>query len=170
MSGIIGCLIGFSLSAKNKAFFWKEVKNIKLSYSSRNQQQQHIDGLTSETDISNTFRSKLSEVFNCCDTSARDKLSNDLNASLFANDLSCLSITQAMVEDCLMKSGRDISDGSLLSSNHLILAAPINSSFLSSIFSVILRHGHMPKAVRDCMLNPSLSDSYRPIALAHNLS
>ena len=50
--------------------------------------------------------------------------------------------------------------------------------FLSHLFTLILRHSYMPKALCDCLLipipkpnkDPSLSDSYRPIALAPNLS
>ena len=46
------------------------------------------------------------------------------------------------------------------------------------IFSISLRHGYMPKLLRDCIVvpvpkphkDPSLSDNYRPIALAPNLS
>ena len=49
--------------------------------------------------------------------------------------------------------------------------------FLSHLFTLILRHSYMPKALRDCLLipipkpskDPSLSDSYRPIALLHQI-
>ena len=65
-----------------------------------------------------------------------------------------------------------------MSSNHLILASPVLISFLSDFFSVILRHVYMPKLLRDCTIvpvpkpqkDPSISDHYRPIALAPNLS
>ena len=87
-------------------------------------------------------------------------------------------ITEEVIEESLLKLGRDKSDGTSLSSNHLILASPVIASFLSHLFTLILRHGYMPKALRDCLLipipkpnkDPSLSDSYRPIALAPNLS
>ena len=47
------------------------------------------------------------------------------------------------------------------------------ASFLSHLFTLILRHGYMPKALRDCLLipipkpnkDPSLSDNYRSIGL-----
>ena len=50
--------------------------------------------------------------------------------------------------------------------------------FLSIFFTVIIRHGYMPKLLRNCTLipvpkpgkDPSRSDNYRPIALAPNLS
>ena len=55
---------------------------------------------------------------------------------------------------------------------------PVIASYLSYLFTLILHHGYMPKALHDCLLilipkpnkDPSLSDSYRPIALAPNLS
>lgn len=51
-------------------------------------------------------------------------------------------------------------------------------SFYRNFFTVIIRHGYMPKLLRNCTLipvpkpgkDPSQSDNYRPIALAPNLS
>ena len=70
------------------------------------------------------------------------------------------------------------SDGTPVSSNHILYAAPALTNFLSSFFTAILRHGCMPKALADCILVPSLKsnkdptslDNYWPIALAPNLS
>ena len=89
-----------------------------------------------------------------------------------------MGISTAVVEDCLKKLGKDKSDGLCLLSNHLLLASPVLTSFLSDFFSVILHHGYMPKLLRDCVVvpipkphkDPSLSDNYRPITLAPNLS
>ena len=80
--------------------------------------------------------------------------------------------------ECLSKLGNDKSDSSILSSNHLILASPVLSSYLATFFTIVLRHGYMPAALCDCTLvpipkprkDPTLSDNYRPIALAPNLS
>ena len=52
------------------------------------------------------------------------------------------------------------------------------SECLASFFTAILRHGYMPKCLRDSVLvpilksgkNESLSDSYRPISLASTFS
>ena len=82
------------------------------------------------------------------------------------------------VSDCFASLGRDRADGSHLSSNHLILTAPVLCEFLSSYFTCIITHGYMPKSLKDCILvpipkflkDPSLSDNYRPIALAPSLS
>ena len=70
------------------------------------------------------------------------------------------------------------SDGTPVSSNHILYAAPALTNFLSSFFTAILRHGYMPKSLADCIFVPSLksnkdptsSDNYQPIALAPNLS
>ena len=51
-------------------------------------------------------------------------------------------------------------------------------TFLSQLFTIILRHGYMPAYIRDCTivpipksyLDPTSSSNYRPIALASNLS
>ena len=69
-------------------------------------------------------------------------------------------------------------DSSGLDSSHLILALPVIAEFLSSFFTLILRHGHLPPPLRDCTLVPvpkagkdiTLVESYRPIALASTLS
>ena len=70
------------------------------------------------------------------------------------------------------------SDNSPLSSNHLIAASPILPTFLTQLFTIILRHGYMRASIRDCTvvpipkshLDPTSSSNYRPIALASNLS
>ena len=70
------------------------------------------------------------------------------------------------------------SDGSGLSSDHLVNAAPVISSTLADLCTAIIRHGHMPEALSNCNLvlipkgqkDPTKSDNYRPIALAPTLS
>ena len=82
------------------------------------------------------------------------------------------------MSEALDKLRTNKQDGSQLSSNHLLLAARVLDEFLSKFFTVIIRHGYMPKLLRNCTLipipnpgkDPSLSDNYRPIALAPNLS
>ena len=75
-----------------------------------------------------------------------------------------------------MKRGK--SDGSSLSSNHFISAAPVLNVLNSRLFTVILRHGYIPSNIRDCILqlipkpgkDPFCSDNYRPIVLVPTLS
>ena len=99
----------------------------------------------------------------------------------FLQDTNCtanISIGPETVSEALDKLRTNKQDGSQLSSNHLLLAAPVLDEFLSKFFTVIIRHGYMPKLLRNCTLipipkpgkDPSLSDNYRPIALAPNLS
>ena len=140
-----------------------------------------MDGLSADSDVSENFRSKLADLLNNSeDANACQDLLDDfrVNLSLSHHVITDVFITEEVVEESLLKLGRDKSDGTSLSSNHLILASPVIASFLSHLFTLILRHGYMPKALRDCLLipipkpnkDPSLSDSYRPIALAPNLS
>ena len=66
----------------------------------------------------------------------------------------------------------------LCHADHLIHALPAICSSLASLFTAILRHGYMPKPIRDCTIvpiprsnkDPSSSDDYHPIALASTLS
>ena len=71
-------------------------------------------------------------------------------------------------------------DGSDLDSTHFIQALPVIDVFLSSLFTIFLRHGHLPACLKesDCILvpvpkpgkDPTTGDNYRPIALASTLS
>ena len=71
-----------------------------------------------------------------------------------------------------------LSDGTGLSSNHFFVAASVLAAPFTDFFTVVLRRGYMPFALRNCVLvpipkpykDPSVSDSYRSIALAPNLS
>ena len=45
-------------------------------------------------------------------------------------------------------------DSSGLDSSHLLLALPVIAEFLSSFFTLVLRHGHLPPPLRDCTLVP----------------
>ena len=170
-----------ALSRKNKTLFWREVKKVKCSSSIRNTQSPLVDGLSADSDVSENLRSKLADLLNNSeDANACQDLLDDfrVNLSLSHHVITDVFITEEVVEESLLKLGRDKSDGTSLSSNYLILASPVIASFLSHLFTLILRHGYMPKALRDCLLipipkpnkDPSLSDSYRPIALAPNLS
>ena len=171
--------IGASLSTNNSGDFWyqiKRLKHTKLGQSHSNSTV--IDGFTSDSDISNCFASKLGSVLNSCAAEDRDSILVDIKSSLTSQDLADIEITPSMVADAMSCLKRFKSDGTPVSSNHLLYAAPALTNFLWSFFTAILRHGYMPKALADCILVPSLksnkdptsSDNYRPIALAPNLS
>ena len=65
-----------------------------------------------------------------------------------------------------------------VTSEHLKVASPVIPDSLASLFTAILCHGYMPKCLRDNVIIPipkgqkdaSLTDNYRPIALASSLS
>ena len=75
----------------------------------------------------------------------------------------------------LLKHGKG--DGSNLSSDHFLLCSDVIMPSLSQLFTCMIKHGYVPSAIRNCILQPLLkpgkdpckSDSYRPIALAPTL-
>jgi len=75
-----------------------------------------------------------------------------------------------------LKKGK--SDGSSLLCDVFIYAKDILINPLSQLFTAVVRHGYVPKLLRDCILqlipkpgkDPTCSDNYRPIALAPTLS
>ena len=171
--------ISLALASKNNCLFWKEIKKVKNSGNCNRRSSPIVDGYSNESDIGSNFRDiKLSAILNSSSTATGNSFLDELNSSITSTELSEVSITPATVLDCLKGLGRDKSDGSCLSSNHLLLAAPVLVYFLSDLFTVVLRHGYMPRLLRDYIVvpvpkpskDPTCSDSYRPIALAPNLS
>lgn len=170
--------IGASLSDKTSKIFWKEVKRVKNSAKSTRRNCPIVDGYSRDGEISSNFRTKLCEVLNSRSTDRLDSPVRDVNADITSIDIEHVSVSRSVVEECLKGLGKDKYDGSSLSSNHIILASPVLINFLSDFFTIILRHGYMPKLLRDCVVlpipkpfkDPSKSDNYRPIALASNLS
>ena len=107
-----------------------------------------------------------------------DSLHFSLLSSLSADDLKAVSISEECVVNAFshLKCGK--SDGSTLTSHHLIHALPAICSPLPTLFTAILRRGYLPMPIKDCTIvpipkgnkDPSSSDNYRPIALAPTLS
>ena len=170
---IVSKKISSALTGRHNRIFWQEIKRFKHSKTAKRSQSPIVDGFTNTHDIANNFRSKLSSVLNSID--------EDLASFSFLQDTSCtsnISIVPQTVSEALDKLRTNKQDGSQLSSNHLLLAAPVLDKFLSKFFTVIIRHGYMPQLLRNCTLipipksgkDPSKSDNYRPIALAPNLS
>ncbi len=124
------------------------------------------------------MRSKLSGLLNCNNATTRNALLEEVESLITAADVDDVVFSVGLVEDCIKVLGRNKSDGSNLSSNHYVLAASILAPPVAEFFSALLRHGFIPTGIRDCVLipipkplkDPSVSDSYRPIALAPNLS
>ena len=128
--------------------------------------------------ISQHFSSKLQSILNSGTSDARDALLDSINSSVTPGDLDCISISSDCVAEAFshIKCGK--SDDSNLTSDHFLSAAPAVNSFLASFFTSILRHGYLPKSLRNCVLvpipkgrkDPSCSGNYRPIALAPTIS
>ena len=80
----------------------------------------------------------------------RSKVLSDLNASLNQADLTSCSISITTVIEALSHLKLGKSDGTALISNHFICASSVLSAFLSKLFTAMLRHGYVPKSLRDC--------------------
>ena len=136
-----------------------------------------IDGLTTDEDISNMLSSKISSLLNSeLDQSARNTFLADLTDSISNSDLQSSEISSTVVLNALAKHKKGKLDGSSLFSDAFIFAKDILSNLLSQLFTAVVRHGYVPKLLRDCILqlipkpgkDPTCSDNYRPIALAPN--
>ena len=108
----------------------------------------------------------------------RSKLLTSLSDSLCAADLSSVSITPDTVSEASSHLKWGKFDGTPLCSNHFICTSVARCEPLSKLFTAILRHGYIPSCLRNCILqpipkpgkDPSVTDNYRPIALAPTLS
>ena len=108
--------------------------------------------------IINNFHNKLSVVFK-----------EDIPSLSFLQDPNCcitVSIDTETVTEALEKLRSNKQDDSQTSSNYLLLAAPVLDKFLLIFFTIVIRHGYMPKLLRNCTLiavpkpgkDPSRSD------------
>ena len=166
--------VGLALSEANSRDFWREIQQMKKASTGSTRNRKTINGFSSDNDIANTFSQKLSGLLNSSPSSAEcsfiDHITNE--------DLLNFSFPPDIISHALLKLKSGKQDGSSLSSNHLICAAPVITVFLSSLFTCMMRHGYIPTLISDCILkpipkprkDPSSSDSYRPISLASNLS
>ena len=134
-----------------------------------------VDHYSCNTDIANAFGDKLHSLLNS-DNSSHPLLA-DIERSLSSSDLASISVSPHTVSEALSHLRSNKSDGTSLMSNHFIFASTSLVHLLSKLFTAMLRHGYVPKSLRDCVLQPILkpgkdpsdSDSYRPIALAPTL-
>ena len=138
-----------------------------------------IDGITSDEDISKMFSSKVSSLLNSDpDQSATNSFFANLTDSISSSDLLSSDISSTVVLNALEQLKKGKSDDSSLLSDVFIYAKDILSNSLSQLFTAVVRHGYVPKLLRDCILqlipkpgkDPTYSDNYRPIALAPTLS
>ena len=160
-----------AFASRNKSNFWKEVKKVR---GGKHPSTTHvIDGSSDTSEISEIFKNKLASTLNKHNYHAFQPA-----FTLSANETAACQISPDVVLQAIdhLKSGKK--DHSFLDSTHFCTAAPVIADSLSVFFTVILHHGYLPCQLIDCVLvpihkqgkNPSVSDSYRPIALASTLS
>ena len=165
-----------ALASHNSNSFWHQVRCVNKSQ--RTSPGPSVDGVSGAQSISQLFSAKLHGILNSHDCFERDSLLQGLASSFSSDDLALSSISVECVVEAFshLKSGKG--DGTPLVSDHWIHALPVLSGSLASLFTAILRHGYMLKLLRDCTLvpipkgskDPTLSENYRPIALAPTLS
>ena len=98
--------------------------------------------------------SKFRSLLNTHSPALRDSLYDTLQSSVSTSQLQDVVVTCEDVIKAIhrVKSGKFDSDG--LSSEHLRFACPVIADSLASLFTACLRHGYMPKGIRDCILIP----------------
>ena len=161
----------------NSRNFWKEVRNINRSCSCKSHTPV-IDGFHDPDNIALHFSNKLRTLLASDSSTTCDSLLGQINDNLVSEDLNLVSISIPRVRSAFSLLKPHKNDGTNLSSNHFIRALPVIESFVADLFTSILRHGYMPTVLRDCILapipkgnkDPTLSDNYRPVALAPTLS
>ena len=165
-----------ALASSNCKDFWHHVHRVNKS--KKPPLSTSVDGVNGTENISGLFSSKLQSILNSQDTSDRDSLLSYLSSSLSSTEIQSFSINEECVLDAFSHLKRGKSDGSNLVSDHVIHALPVLTSLLAKMFTAILKHGYMPEQLRNCVLVPipkgskdtTISDNYRPIALAPTLS
>ena len=134
-----------------------------------------MDGESTIGNISNVFSQKMQALLSAEDTQSRTDCFKLIAGSITPPDLLQVSVASTTVKDAI---ARLKNDGTDLNSNHLVLAPNGLVVVLSRLFTSLVRHGYMPKCIRNCILrpipkpgkDPTLSDNYRPIALVPILS
>ncbi len=156
--------------------FWSEVHR---SNGSRNSTSAPVvDGVSGSENIAKLWCSSFKQLYNSSDGSASTNLLNTLDSDISAEDINEIFINSQTVKEAIgkLKSGK--SDGGPLVSDHVIEAPSSVNQFLARLFTAVLRHGFMPAAFRDAIIqpipkgskDPSMSANYRGIALASSLS
>ena len=162
------------MSSMDVNSFWSQVSRINSSKSSSSSSV--VDSVSGAPRIANVFSAKLESLLNSRSTRAREELLSSLDVC--DDDLQSFQFSRDCVVSALshLKPGKH--DGSPLSSDHVIKASPVLVTILPPLFTAFVRHSYLPPNLRNCILkpipkphkDPTLSDSYRPIALAPTLS
>ena len=128
--------------------FWKKVKSTCPKVT---RLPTYVDDIQGDNNIAEHFKNNFENLFNCVsyDDNEMKSLTENINTSITTNNNNdesrTLVIEPELVENGInrLKSGKN--DGSLpLKSENLIHSTDILHSFLSVLFSVMIRHGCAP--------------------------
>ena len=155
--------IGLALSQSRHKDFWREVQKVNRSSRGNSQSTSCVDGCVRDSDISCLFEGKLKSLLNSQDDlESRSNLLTVIETSLSSDDLVSSNISPEVVSMALKRIKPGKSDGTDLFSDHFRYASSSLSDFLAKFFTVMLRHGHIPESLRDCVLQPVLKPGKDP--------
>ena len=168
--------LGEAFTSRNTRKFWNEVK--ENNKKSRSRPAQSIDGVSGDNGSAELWASKVQGLFCSQNTAARNEFYAEVSQCISSSVLTDVTVSSAIVVECLGHLKHNKCDGSALSSDFFIHSAPVLADSLAPFFSSVLHHGYMPTCIRDCILVPipkgqkdaSKSDNYRSIALAPSIS
>ena len=165
-----------SFAMKQKDTFWSDIK--RLNKPKTSQSSPLVDGVSDSSNIANNFASKYSALLNKHSSASLSSILTSVQSSLTISCLNDVIILEDHVAEAISQLKSNKSDASGITSEHIKFASPVIAYPLSTLFTAILRHGHMPKSFRDSVLVPipkgnkdaSTSSNYRPIALSSSFS
>ena len=126
----------------------------KLSRSSSSPRATVVDGVSGDTEIANLMASKLSTILNTHSPVSRDSLLNSIQMLLSVSEVQEVTVTEDDVFEAILLLKPRKCDSVTLYSEHLRHACPAISEHLACLFTSCLRHGYMPKCLRDSVIIP----------------
>ena len=154
-----------SFARKNKSSFWSDIRKLNSSSPSR---PPVINGVLGSKNTADLFASNLKNTLHTHSPSPHISLQSSIQSSITSSDISSVA--------WMLQAGKSNGDG--VFTEHLLFASSALISPLVDFFSSLVRHGFIPRCLRDCVLIPvpkknndvSCSSNYRPIVLASSLS
>lgn len=163
--------------------FWKTVNKMRQTGKPCTS---NMDGACGPDEIATVLRDKYDELYNRVSYGNEEmkQLIDEIDGMICqCSDGKCYSphlIDVARVENAIKRLKPDKRDGeTLYSSDHIIESTPKFRTILSLLINSILRHGHMPSAMRKSVIisipkdrRKSMADSnnYRGIALSNSIA
>ena len=139
-----------SFARKRKDDFWSEVK--RLNKSPCSSYAPVVDGNNDCKDIAALFASNFSNLLNRHSSLPRTSLFSSVQSSLTESDLTKLNFSEDDVLEALSQMKPNKCDSSGVFSEHSKYASTVIAEPLALFLSSVVRHGYMPKSLRDCTL------------------